>query len=369
MNPESLRNLLALNFIPKIGPVHSKNLVSYCGGVEGIFKANKAQLQKVPGIGEVLATTILKHRSFERADKELEFMEKNNIRAITYFDEDYPLRYKMVEDSPIILFTKGIINMNIPKVLAIVGTRKNTQYGKDSCNKLIEDLASSDVLIVSGLAYGTDVWAHNAAIKNNLQTVGVLAHGLDRIYPLENKPTAKKMVENGGLITEYPSGTKPDKENFVQRNRIIAGIADAVVIIESAMKGGSLLTATFASNYNRDVFAFSGRTTDTYSQGCHYIIKRNLATLIESADDVIYNMGWDEDTKPKKVKQVVIDFNLLSDEQKIIYDIIKVYEGGLDIDTITIKSNIFGGKVAGILLQMEFAGILRSLPGKIFQLV
>jgi DNA processing protein len=368
MNQETLRNLLAISFIPNIGPVLSKNLVSYCGGIENVFKSNKARLEKVPGIGEVLAATILNTNYFERADKELEFMDKSGIKAISFFDEEYPQRFKKYDDSPMVLFTQGIINLNIPKVIAVVGTRKITSYGKDLCNNLITDLADRGVLIMSGMAYGIDICAHNAALKNNLQTVGVLAHGLDRLYPAIHKPTAKKMLENGGLITEYPSGTNPDRENFVKRNRIIAGVADAVIIIESAEKGGSLLTATFGSYYNRDVFAFPGRVTDTYSRGCNYIIKMNLATLIESADDLIYNMGWDDVKKPKKNIQSSFAFIDLTDEQKVLYDIIKEFDDGIDIDSITIKSNIPGGKVAGILLQMEFAGILKSLPGKIFQL-
>ncbi len=368
MNKEALRSLIALTFIPNIGPILSKNLVSYCGSIENVFKSNKARLEKVPGIGETLATAILEHTAFERADKELEFMEKNNVKAITFFDEEYPRRFKMIDSCPMVLYSQGIISLNIPKVIAIVGTRKITSYGKELCNKLIEDLAERGVLVVSGMAYGIDICAHNAAVKNNLQTVGILAHGLDRLYPLIHKPTAMKMMENGGLITDYPSGTNPDRENFVQRNRIIAGLSDAVIIVESAEKGGSLLTATFASNYNRDVFAFPGRVNDIYSKGCHYIIKRNLATMIESADDLIYNMDWNEDAKPKKSKQSALSFVDLTDEQKILFDILGKYDEGLDIDSITIEANIPGGKVSGILLQMEFAGIIKSLPGKIFQL-
>jgi DNA processing protein len=369
MNKDELKHFLALSFIPNIGPVLSKNLISYCGSVSGIFEASKGKLEKVPGIGKILAEIIINNKSFDRAEKELEFIDKNEIKAIGFFDEDYPQRYKKCEDSPILLFTKGNMNLNIPKVISVVGTRKITSYGKDICTEFIKGLSETGALIVSGMAYGIDIYAHTQAVKINLQTIGVLAHGLDRLYPSIHKPTANKMIENGGLLTEYPSGTNPDRENFVKRNRIIAGLADAVIIIEADERSGSLITATFASNYNRDVFAFPGRITDKFSKGCNFIIKANLATLIESAQDLIFNMGWDEDGKNTKPVQSRILFTELTDEQKVLYDILNKCDNGLDIDNITIQANIPGSTVSVILLQMEFDGILKSLPGKMYQLV
>ncbi len=366
---ESLRKLLALTFIPGVGPKLSKNLISYCGGVEGVFNANRAKLEKVPGIGEVLADTILLHDTFEQADKELEFIEKNDIRVLAHYEVDYPQRFRKCVDSPLLLFTKGAMSVNIPKIIGMVGTRKATAYGKDVCMKLITDLASRGVTVVSGMAYGIDICAHNAALKNNLQTIGVLAHGLDRLYPSAHKPSAVKMLANGGLISEYPSGTNPDRENFVQRNRIIAGMSDAVIVVESGEKGGALFTAAFASNYNHDVFAIPGRANDPMSRGCNRLIKTNIAALLETADDLCESMGWNDEVRPNKSSQPKIPFVDLTDNEKIIYDFINESADGLDIDALTIKSNIPGRKVVGILLQMEFAGIVKSLPGKIYQIV
>ena len=366
---ETLRQLLALTFIPGVGPKLSKNLISYCGGIEGVFAANKARLEKVPGIGEILADTILLHDTFEQADKELEYIERNEISVVAHFESEYPQRFKKCVDSPLILFSKGTMRVNIPRMIGIVGTRKATAYGKEMCIKLITDLASRGITVISGMAYGIDICAHNAALKNNLQTIGVLAHGLDRLYPSAHKASAVKMLDNGGLISEYPSGTNPDRENFVQRNRIIAGMSDAVIVVESGEKGGALFTAAFASNYNHDVFAIPGRANDPMSRGCNKLIKTNIAALLETAEDLCENMGWNDEVRPKKGSQPKIPFVDLTDDEKVIYDFINESADGLDIDSLTIKSNIPGRKVAGILLQMEFAGIVKSLPGKIYQIV
>lgn len=361
-----LRYRIALTLIPGVGDIIGKKLVSYCGGVDAIFKEKKSNLLKIPNIGESIVNSIVNHDVFDRVDKELAFIEKYNIKPLFYLDAVYPLRLKQCIDSPLMLYYMGNSDLNADKIISVVGTRNVTEYGKDMCKQIIKDLSQQNVLIVSGLAYGVDTYSHKAALDNNLQTIGILAHGLDRVYPQTNKSLAEKMIKNGGLLTEFMSCTNPDRENFPKRNRIIAGIADAVVVIEAAKKGGALITAEIANSYNRDVFAVPGKNTDIYSEGCNHLIKINKANLMQSADDILYIMGWETSKKPKKTAQKQL-FIELTPEQKTIYDILSL-KASTSIDELCINSKLNVSKVAEILLNFELEGIIKSLPGKVYQL-
>lgn len=362
-----LRYRIALTLIPGVGDIIGKKLVSYCGGVDAIFKEKKTNLLKIPGIGETLVNAIVNHDMFDRVEKEVAFIEKYNIQPLFYLDSAYPSRLKQCIDSPMMLYYMGNADLNSEKIVSIVGTRSITEYGKDMCKQIIKDLSSHNIMIVSGLAYGVDTCSHKAALENNLQTVAVLAHGLDRVYPATNKYLAEKMIKNGGLITDYMSLTNPDRENFPMRNRIIAGMADAVVVIEAAKKGGALITAEIANSYNRDVFAVPGKNTDTYSEGCNHLIKINKAALIQSASDLLYIMGWESNKKPQKTAQRQL-FIQLTPEQQIIYDLMS-QKPNSSIDELCINSKINVSKVAEVLLNFELEGIIKCLPGKVYQLI
>lgn len=351
-----------------IGPVLAKNLLVYFGDEEAIFKASKAKLLTVPGIGEKTIAQLDFDGALRKAEEELRFIEKNDIEVLFYTDSKYPKRLKNCHDSPILLYSKGNADFNMYRVLSVVGTRNATEYGKTLCKQLVEELAPYNVLIISGLAHGIDVAAHKECLKAGVPTVGVLGHGLDRIYPAGNRDTAAKMIQNGGLLTEYPSGTVADRENFPQRNRIVAGIADATIVVEASVKGGALITAEIANSYNRDVFAFPGRVGDVYSEGCNFIIRNNKAALLTCAADVAYTLGWEkpDDTKPSKEQQFLLPIDL-SPEEQIIYNIINQHNQPLAIDDLTIKTNMPMSQLAMNLLNMEMQGYIRSLPGKMYK--
>ena len=374
MDQTETKYAIALSLLKGIGSVNAKKLLAYCGSFEAVFKANKSQLEKIPGIGTVLVNKIfsqfLDKKIVARAEEEIEFIEKNEILTFLFTDKNYPINLKQCEDAPIILFGKGNINFNNPKVVSIVGTRKVTDHGKTNCKNIIEDIKGLNPLIISGLAYGVDICAHKICVENNLQTIGVLAHGLDRIYPAIHANTAKKMLENGGLLTEFISGTNPDRENFPKRNRIIAGIADTTLVIESARRGGSLITAEIANSYSRDVFAVPGRITDTYSEGCNFLIKTNKAHLINSGKDIIYLMNWEENSKQKKStetsrqKQLFLELN---EKEQIIYDSLKETEN-LTMDKMSEVTGMKTSELSLFLLTMELNGIIKSKPGSIYKL-
>ncbi len=367
MNKKEIVYFIALTEIPNIGSITAKKLIAYCGSAEHVFKEKKSLLEKIPGIGAVNAQNILQHKTeaLSIAETEWVFIEKNNINALTFLDEHYPKRLTFCEDGPLVMFSLGNIDFNASKIISIVGTRNATDYGKEFCEKLIADLVPHQPLIVSGLAFGIDICAHKAALKNKLSTVGVLAHGLDKIYPNIHRSTAKQMLEQGGLVSEFKSGTKPDRENFPKRNRIVAGMADVTIVIESSNKGGSLITANLANDYNRDVFALPGKITDTQSEGCNDLIKQNKAHLIQSVKDVEYIMGWEAD-KPISNKQINLFVELNNDEKKIIA-VIQQHEK-IAIDDMALLTKFPMSKTSSLLLQMEFKGVVKSLPGKMYKL-
>jgi len=354
---------IAITLIPGIGDITGKKLIAYCGSVEAVFNEKKQHLMKIPGIRDTLASAIINGRSgaLKRAEKEIGFIEKYKIGCHFYTEASYPNRLKNCIDSPMMLYHKGNTES---KIISMVGTRSATDYGKDCCKHIIEGLSSLDVLIVSGLALGIDSCAHKEALKNNLSTLGVLAHGLDRIYPAVNRNLAEKMLEKGGLITDFISDTNPDRENFPKRNRIIAGISDATIIIEAAKKGGALITADIANSYNRDVFAVPGKITDPYSEGCNHFIKTNKAALIQSANDIKYLMGWEIKKQKEPNLQRRLFVNLTPDEEAIV----RLLENNLQmsVDAICLELQTNTSLVAAALLNLEFEGIVKILPGKIY---
>lgn len=358
---------LALLKVEGIGDITAKKLIANLGSPEEVFKAKNSQLAKIDGIGATLINKLQKPNIFKEAEKELQFIQKENINVLYYQDSLYPERLKQCFDAPVLLFTAGNINLENRKIISIVGTRQITSQGIDFCKKLIADLVPLNPIIVSGYAYGVDIVAHQAAIEKGLQTIGVLAHGLNQIYPKTHKKYMSKMEKNGGFMTEFWSTSNPDRENFVKRNRIVAGISEATIVIESAEQGGSLLTANMANEYNRDVFAVPGRTTDKYSQGCNLLIKTNKAQLITNATDLIYHLNWDlkKDTSKAIQKQLFIS---LDNEEQLIYDYLqKLNKEHLDIIALDCQMPVF--KLSSLLLNMELKGVIRPLPGKYFEII
>src|SRR5690606_11009127 len=305
-------------------------------------------------------------RQMEEADAELEFIAANDLKCSYFKDKTYPEKLKHCPDGPVLFFHRGNIDLANKKIISIVGARKITTYGTIFCQKLIEEIAPLNPVIVSGLAYGVDICAHRSAMENQLQTIACLAHGLNQIYPKEHKSFKEKIEENGGFITEFWSSDAFDKNNFLKRNRIIAGLSEATIVIESAEKGGSLVTADIANSYDREVFAVPGRTTDSQSKGCNNLIKQQKAHLLTSAADLIYMLGWElkESQKPKQT-QLFVE---LDEEEKAVFRFLKEKEKEL-LDTIALECNIPAYKVASILMNMELKGVVRPLPGKLFQLV
>lgn len=351
--------------VPNIGDVNARALVQHFGSASAVFKAKAKHLDEIEGIGVKRVESILKF-DFAKVEEEIAFIEKHHIKTLFFQDKEFPKRLLNCYDSPALLYYKGNTDLNAEKMVGIVGTRSQSEYGRSQCESIIESLAAENVIIISGLAFGIDTIAHKAALKSGIHTIGVLAHGLDRIYPTENKSIAKEMLHQGGLLTEFRSNTIPDKQNFPSRNRIVAGICDCIIVIESGKKGGSLITAELANGYNRDVFALPGRISDLKSEGCNYLIKTNKAALITSGGDVLRNMGWINEKKPTQKKQKELFIELPPDE-KIVYSILKE-SGPQHIDDLFIKSNLTGSAIAKALLMLEMEGIVKSLPGKVYEL-
>ncbi len=371
MTDDLLKYKIGITLIKGIGSNLAKNLIAYLGSVEAVFKEKQQNLAKIPGIGEVLSKEISSQNVLKRAESEIEFILKNNIRSFFFTDREYPYRLKECVDSPVMIYSKGNCDFNTGKFIGIVGTRNATETGKENCRKLISNLGTSfpESVIVSGLAYGIDICAHKAALDNNLTTIGVIGHGLDRIYPSMHHATAVKMLEKGALLTEYLSQTNPDKQNFVQRNRIIAGFCDAIIVVESAVRGGSLITAELANDYNRDVFTFPGRVGDEWSAGCNALIKNNKASLIESSDDLLRFMNWEkQDSKSGSIVQTTL-FPDLSDEEQKIVSTLRQSANGIQLNELAIQMEKPISKISSLLLEMEFKGIVKCLPGNLYRIV
>lgn len=355
---------IAIKMVPGIGDILIKNLISYCGSVEAIFKEKKGKLLKVPGIGEVLAQNIVSFKNFNWAEKEIEFIEKHQIKTYFYLDESYPYRLRDIADSPTLLYGLGNFDLNATRIVGIVGTRKASDYGRTFTQELVNELKEHHILVVSGLAMGIDGIAHKACVQHHIPNIGILAHGLDRIYPNQHQNLAKKMLECGGLLTEFPSKTNPDRENFPKRNRIVAGLADVLVLPETAIKGGARITAEIAYSYNKEIMAVPGRVSDYYSQGCNYLIQDQKANMITCAADLISLMGWEQ--KPSKTNKVDLFSQLSEKDAKLVIfirDKVKI-----SLDEMAFELQLDPGVLALQLLELEFSGFIRSLPGKVFEI-
>lgn len=355
---------IALTLVPGIGYVNGKKLVAYCGGAEAVFCEKKNALTKISGVTDNIVQSLDSKEIMLRAEKEMKFVEKSGVKPLFYLDQEYPKRLQHCADSPLVLYYKGNADLNADKVVGVVGTRNITDYGRYMTEQIIEDLSANNILIISGLAYGVDAASHMAALKYDLATVGVLAHGMHTIYPAENKNLSLKMLEKGGVLTEFMSGTKPERVYFPQRNRIVAGMVDCLVVVESALKGGAMITAELANSYDREVFAVPGKVGDIYSEGCNHLIRTNKANLVTSATDIRYVMRWDIDTKVV-AKQMRL-FRDFSDDEKKIMD---VFENNsvVHLDDIIVGTDLSPSKIASVLLSLEFDGVLTALPGKRYQ--
>lgn len=362
----SIQHQIALTLIKGVGHYTAKLLLAHFTTPEAVFSAPKSKLLAIDGIGEVTAANIKKTDALQRAEEQLAFIEKHHIKTLFYGSADYPKKLKQCVDAPLMLYYKGTADLSHQRILSIVGTRNVTPYGRMLCAQLAEELKYHNVLVVSGLALGVDGAVHRECLSNAIPTVGVLGHGLDRIYPAIHKELAAKMVKNGGLLTEYLPGTNPDAPNFPKRNRIIAGLADATIVVEASIKGGALITAEIANSYNRDIYAFPGRTTDEFSEGCNFLIKTNRAALINNAKDLIYYLGWDEVTNvPVKPVQTQMPLHL-NKEEKLVFE--NLQHGAMGVDELSFKIGLLQSKLAIALLTLEMQGIVVALPGKIYKL-
>ena len=362
---------IALTMVPGIGHIGAKHLIDGMGNAVDVFRLRKEIPERIPEVSQRVIEALDCPQAVLRAEQEYEFIRKNRISCLSFHDEAYPSRLRECEDAPVVLFFKGNAGLNSLHILNMVGTRNATDYGTQICASFLRDLKAlcPDVLVVSGLAYGIDIHAHREALANELPTVGVLAHGLDRIYPHVHRKTAVDMLEKGGLLTEFLSGTNPDRHNFISRNRIVAGMCDATIVIESAEKGGSLITAELAEGYHRDCFAFPGRMSDEYSKGCNRLIRDNKASLLLSAEDFVQAMGWNIPmTLSEKVSvQRSLFIELSEEEQKIVAILEKL--GNLQINSLVVEADIPVNKMTALLFELEMKGVIRVLAGGMYQLL
>ncbi len=367
MNSNDIFYFLALQTIDGIGDVSARKLIDHCGSPRLVLEEKAHILEKICGVGPGITKKLKSKKIFEEAELEMAFIDANNIETLSYFDQDYPHRLKHCYDAPLVLFKKGNFDISNQRIISIVGTRLMTNYGRQFLKQFLDDVKNYDPIIVSGMAYGVDICAHQEALNNNLTTIGILAHGLDRIYPKPHYRIAKNMEDYGGFYTEFWSGNKPERENFVKRNRIVAGISEATIVVESARKGGSLITADLANSYHRDVFAVPGRTNDLYSEGCNMLIKSNKASLISSVKDLEYILGWKTDDKKVNNAQKRLFVELEATEQ-LVFDKLNASEKQV-LDLLALECELSIQKTVSILLQLEFKGLVRSLAGKWYQAV
>lgn len=364
---DHLLHSIALTLVPGIGDIYGRKLIQHCGSAEAVFKEKKDRLAKIEGIGSSPLKYLSAKEHLKKAEKEIKFMNRYGIQGLLIDQKEYPFRLKQCADAPLILYYKGNASLNPRKVISIIGTRRATDYGRSFCESFLQALAPLDPLIVSGLALGIDGCAHREAMNNQLSTIGVLGHGLDRIYPTQHRNLAAQMVEQGGLLTDFLSETIPDRENFPKRNRIVAGMCDATVVVEAGDKGGALITADIANSYSRDVFAVPGRINDPWSMGCNRYIKSQKAAMIENAADLIYQMGWTEEISQPKNIQTKLFIELNETERNVIE--ILHGKGSLGLDEIAYTLGQSVGSTSALLLAMEFKSLIKSLPGKMYRAV
>lgn len=360
---------IALTLCPGIGLTTARRLIEAAGNATQVFARRNELTRLLPDMHEAVQKALDTPGIFERAEQEMAFAEKNGIDCLTSDDRRYPTRLLSCEDAPLYLFYKGQANLNSLRIVSLVGTRHATEYGKQFCHDFVRDLSSlcPDLLVVSGLAYGIDVAAHRAALAHHVPTVAVLAHGLDRIYPYVHRKTAADMLHEGGLLTEFLTGTEPERYNFISRNRIVAGMSDAVVVVESGTKGGSLITADLANGYNRECFAVPGRTSDEQSAGCNRLIRDNKAALVQNAEEFVQAMGWSVVSAGQKPVQRQL-FQELTEEESLITQLLARH-GDLSINTLTVESNIPIQRLSALLFEMEMKGLIKALAGNLYHLL
>ncbi len=356
---------LALSEVKNIGPITARRLIEHFGSAENVLRSTPQQLMVIPGMGPKTAQAIGQVENFTQLESELKWAKNANVSCVCILDKNYPKQLIQCPDAPLVLYFYGSSWPANQKSISVIGTRKATPRGKEICRELISELATFDPIIVSGLAYGVDIESHKSALNHELKTYAILAHGLDRLYPSQHASIAKQMVQNGGLISEFKPGTNPDKENFPRRNRIIAGLTEATVVVESASKGGSLITAKLAGSYYRDVFAFPGRSSDRSSNGCNHLIRTHQATLVESASDIIKILGWGKKNatknKPNKLE--------LDPDESQIMEALNIQNYSMSLDEISVQSKLPVHQVSTLLLHLEFKGLVRALPGKHFEAI
>ncbi|WP_396591136.1 DNA-processing protein DprA [Allomuricauda sp. R78024] len=368
MTEDEILAALRLQKIPNIGDVTAKKLISHCGSPKAVFKDKKQHLLKIVGIGRTKLKGLHDSIHQEEAEAEYDYLLKEKIVFTYFMDEAYPTYLQHCIDGPILLFQSGNIDLKNKKIISVVGTRNITSYGTAFCEAFIEEIAPLDPIIVSGFAYGVDIAIQKVANEKGLQTIGCLAHGLNQVYPKAHKKYVSPIEKNGGFLTEFWSTSNPDRENFLKRNRIIAGMSEATVVIESAEKGGSLVTADIANGYNREVFAVPGRSTDKFSKGCNDLIKRQKAHMLTSAAELVYLLGWELEEKEKNSsvqKQLFVE---LDETEKIIYSYLQM-NGKQLLDTVALECNLPIFKTASTLFNMEMKGVVRPLPGKLFEAI
>ncbi len=367
LSSTELLALLRLQKVPLIGDVNAKRLLERCGTAEQVFRERKEALQKIEGIGSVITSGLWDAIHLEEAEKEMAYLIKNDVEYTFFKDATYPKYLKHCIDAPILLFQRGNMDVSNKRIISIVGTRQITSYGMAFIEEFMASIAPLDPVIVSGFAYGVDIAAQRAAMDNNLQTIGCLAHGLNQIYPKAHQKYVSKVEKNGGFFTEFWSTSNPDRENFLKRNRVIAGMSEATIVVESAERGGSLVTADIAHSYNRDVFAVPGRSTDKYSTGCNNLIKQQKAHVLTSAADLVYVLGWELTEKEEHTHQREL-FVELNETEKSIYQYLQL-NGKQLLDTVALECNLPIFKTSSTLLNMEMKGVIRPLPGKLFEAV
>lgn len=358
---------VALTRVPLIGDVHARILAMHYEKAEDIFRAPARELEKIEGVGQARARSIRTFGSLADCEREIRFMEKFGITALYVRDQNYPQRLLHCYDSPVLLYYKGKADLNTARIISVVGTRNNSPYGKKACEQMIEGLKGTGILVISGLAFGIDTIAHKTALRCGLPTVAILAHGLDRIYPGQNRGLAASMTEDGGLLTDFGHGNAPDKQNFPRRNRITAGMCDALVVVESGTKGGSLITADIANSYQREVLAFPGRIDDPRSMGCNLLIRQNKAVLVSSATDLMETMNWIEKEKPRPGLQKSLFMELSAKEQEIVTWLEQ--KGPAHLDVLASRSGLNPGSLSGVLLNLELQGLVTAMPGRMYKLL
>jgi len=361
-----LQYRIALTMTPAIGPISARKLISKAGSAREVFRMSRASLETIPSIGPLMSQSIIGSALLKQAALEMKFLEKHHISALYFEDEQYPARLRECEDAPILLYTKGDKGLHAKHALSVVGTRKASSYGKEICRSIILDLGSmiGDLVIISGLAFGIDVIAHRASLEGGIPTVAVLGHGFTTIYPHAHRETAKKICGLGALVTDFHSGMGPERNNFLRRNRIIAGLADATLVVESARKGGALITADMASSYQREVLAVPGRVTDERSEGCNRLIRSNAAAMVESAKDIIDQLNWNDDMV--QVPQRLSEKPVFTTQEKQLLELLRSHNG-LDPGDLSLHSGIPIQVVLSLLTQMELKRWVLVEPGNQYQ--